>query len=213
MTAPAAKRLSYADYLALEAETHRKHEFDSGVVTMMVGGSRDHSLIAANLTRLLGNSLIGRPCRTFQSDHKIWIGLFDCAFYPDASVVCGPTIPAAHDPIATTNPSLVGEVLSPGTRGRDVTTKLIRYKSLPSVKHVVFIDSEAVLVMCHSREADGTWRATELFELPDHLTLHLHGDLDLHLADLYAGAEFLEVAPDAADAPDSNGPLSHEHPA
>ena len=48
----------------------------------------------------------------------------DTDYEPDAVVNCGPPIP--DDAVAATNPVIVVEVLSPGTRGIDTGAKLVR---------------------------------------------------------------------------------------
>lgn len=186
----------YAGYLAVEAETGRKHEFESGVLVGMVGGSHDHARITARLVRALGNALDGSPCDTFSSDLKVWAGAVDSAFYPDVTVICGPSVRADHDPHATTSPSLVAEVLSPSTRGRDASVKLVAYKAIPTVRHIVLVDSERVLVMVHSRTEDGRWLVTDHVSLDDAITLALHGPVAVSLRELYDGVEFLADAVD-----------------
>jgi hypothetical protein len=73
MTAVAAARLSYADYLQLEAESGGKHEFWSGEVWAMGGGSLDHALIATAAAALLRAAIGPRTCRVLNSDWKLWL--------------------------------------------------------------------------------------------------------------------------------------------
>jgi hypothetical protein len=73
MTAVAAARLSYADYLQLEAESGGKHEFWSGEVWAMGGGSPDHARIALAVAGELHAALKRGPCRSFSSDLKLWL--------------------------------------------------------------------------------------------------------------------------------------------
>jgi len=188
-TAP-VRRTTYSEYLALEAETGRKHEFDSGVVTMMGGGSPDHALLAMTFGRLLGNALAGGPCRPYSSDLKVWNADLDQAVYPDVTVICGPVVPAVHDRLAVVNPSLVAEVLSHSTRGRDALVKAPAYRAMPSVQEVLLIDSEAVFVQHFRRGEDGKWVLTETSDLHAWLELHA-GGARLSVAELYAGTGLL----------------------
>ena len=153
-TAP-VRRTTYSEYLALEAETGRKHEFDSGVVTMMGGGSPDHALLAMTFGRLLGNALAGGPCRPYSSDLKVWNADLDQAVYPDVTVICGPVVPAVHDRLAVVNPSLVAEVLSHSTRGRDALVKAPAYRAMPSVQ-----DNPSTLQLNRLTSASGLSRQT-----------------------------------------------------
>jgi Uma2 family endonuclease len=50
-------RYTYADYAALELESSTKHEFLDGEIYAMAGGSEDHSALAAQVLRALGNAI------------------------------------------------------------------------------------------------------------------------------------------------------------
>lgn len=50
-------RYTYADYVALEATSSSKHEFLDGEIYAMAGGSEEHSALAAEMLRALGNLL------------------------------------------------------------------------------------------------------------------------------------------------------------
>lgn len=49
MGAVAERRVSYADYLALEARSEGRHEFVGGAVLAMAGGTIEHGRIIARL--------------------------------------------------------------------------------------------------------------------------------------------------------------------
>ena len=48
------------EYLAAERTSEVKHEYFAGEIFAMVGASRRHNLIAANIIRVLGNQLLDR---------------------------------------------------------------------------------------------------------------------------------------------------------
>lgn len=56
----------------------------------MSGGTGDQSLIGTNVTRELGNALMGKDCLVYGSDLKIRIDAADAGGYPDGMVICGP---------------------------------------------------------------------------------------------------------------------------
>ncbi|MBK6696347.1 MAG: Uma2 family endonuclease [Myxococcales bacterium] len=56
-------RYTYADYVALERESPTKHEFLDGEIYAMAGGSEEHSALAAEVLRVLGNAVGEKPCR------------------------------------------------------------------------------------------------------------------------------------------------------
>jgi Putative restriction endonuclease len=98
----------------------RKLEMAGGRLVMMAGGSNPHATIATNTLAALHTRLRGGPCRPYNSDFMVQLGLQD-RFYPDASVACGET----RD--YTDHPVLVVEVLSPTTRRFDLQVKLPAY--------------------------------------------------------------------------------------
>ena len=52
-------RLDETEYLHLERQAEFRSEFFDGEMFAMAGGTREHSLIGANLVRELGNHLMG----------------------------------------------------------------------------------------------------------------------------------------------------------
>lgn len=186
-------RIPYEDYLQIERETGIKHEYLEGRIAAMAGGSADHALIALNLGSLLRVALRGGPCRPFPSDWKIWMGEAQRAAYPDLSVICGPIVRPAHDPNSATNPTLVAEVLSPGTEDLDRGSKARDYRSLPTLQVLLFIDSRRVRVESLTRNPDDTWTLRDhgpggKIELPSL-------DTSLEVDALYEDVEFDKAPP------------------
>jgi len=112
------RRTSCADYLAVEQSSERRHEFIDGIIVAMVGGSDEHNAIAGRFARLLGNRETGN-CRYYTPDQRFWIASRMRGRYGDGSIICGGPEHLAHDAQATTNPTLVLEVLSPSSEGDD----------------------------------------------------------------------------------------------
>ena len=57
----ARSRFTFPEYVALEETSPIRHEYLDGVVYALAGASPDHAAVAANVIRLLGNALEGRP--------------------------------------------------------------------------------------------------------------------------------------------------------
>jgi Uma2 family endonuclease len=77
----------------------------------------------------------------------------DTDYEPDAVVNCGPPLP--DDAVAATNPVIVVEVLSPGTRGIDTGAKLDGYFRVPSIVHYLIVLTARRGVIHHRRAHDG----------------------------------------------------------
>ena len=85
-----ARRLhhSYQDYLGALEVSGVKLEYCDGEIYAMAGGTPAHADLAASVTRLLGNALLGR-CRVSSSDLKVRIDATDLTTFPDGTVVSG----------------------------------------------------------------------------------------------------------------------------
>ena len=160
MSAAPKQRLSYADYLAIEAVSEERHEFHDGELFAMSGGTPGHAQLIQQVSFLLGASLQGKPCRPQSSAQRILLPGGRAA-YPDATVVCPPLERPPEDPDAITNPSVVVEVLSPSTEAFDRGAKFGFYRLVPSLRHVVFVRQDAWRIEHFRRMDDGSWRLTE----------------------------------------------------
>jgi Uma2 family endonuclease len=102
---------SFADYLALERDSEIKHEFDSGEILAMAGGTARHSALAAKIIIALGTSPV-RGCTVFQSDIRVRIAATGRATYLDVSMVRGPIEYDSDDATRTTitNPVLLPRI-------------------------------------------------------------------------------------------------------
>jgi Uma2 family endonuclease len=178
-----SQRASYADYLAAEQDSEHRHEFIDGVIVAMAGGSDEHNAIAGRLAKLLGNRETG-TCRYYTPDQRFWIASRARGRYSDGSIICGAPNHPAHDAQATTNPTVVIEVLSPSSGGDDDGDKRTDFQSLASVEAYVLVAQDQRRVKVYHR-AGGDWRIAtyrdgDSFELPTLST-------SIPVGDVYSG--------------------------
>src|SRR5947207_9150604 len=118
-------RYTYADYVALELRSPTKHEFLDGEIYAMAGGSEEHSALAAEVLRVLGNAMGDRPCRVHTSDLRIYVEAVGLSRFPGGAVVCGPLQQPGPSPDATAlNPAVLLEVTSASSEEYDTGAKL-----------------------------------------------------------------------------------------
>jgi len=190
MGEPALRTYTYAEYLELEeASLDVKHEWEDGVILPMAGGTRDHSLLAANLMVQFGVALRGRPCRAYTSDARMRVPATGLATYPDLTVVCGQAAPHPEDKDAITNPVLLVEVLSESTEQRDRGRKLAHYETIESLRHYLLVSQDQVRIEHFQRAEAGSWRFKSYgsggrIPLPDL-------DVVIDVDELYAETELL----------------------
>lgn len=161
--------LSPDGYLAWEAQQPTRHEYLAGEVFAMTGTSLDHNRLALGLAARLLAHLQGSPCQVFMADVKVQIEAADAFFYPDLAVTCAPEDLRERQLIRA--PVLIVEVLSPSTAGYDAGAKFAAYRTLPSLREYVLIDSERPRVDVFRRDASDHWvlwpyAAGDTVELP-----------------------------------------------
>lgn len=164
MGEPALKRerFTYAEYLELEADSPARHIFWDGEVFAMAGGSIQHNTLESNVHGLLFAALRGQPCRPFTGNCRLRALNSERAVFADVVVVCGPVITHPADGTATTNPTVVVEVLSKSTEAFDRGDKFVYYRSFPTLRSVLFLSQREVRVERYVRGLDDDWRLRDL---------------------------------------------------
>ncbi len=150
-------RATYADYLAAEQGSERRHEFFDGVIVAMAGGSDEHNAIASRFAGLFVVR-VRRGCRSYTPDQRFWTAATTRGRYSDGSIICGKPEHPPHDAQATTNPSVIVEVLSPSSAGDD-GDKRRDFQSLASLQAYVLVAQDARWVKVYRRTERGEWRA------------------------------------------------------
>ena len=151
-------RYTYAEYVALERESPTKHEFLDGEIYAMAGGSEEHSALAAEVIRALGNALGDRPCRVHTSDLRIYVEAVGLATFPDGAVVCGALEQHEPSPQATAlNPLVLVEVTSDSSEEYDTSGKLEAYRTIPSLRDYVVVSHRERRITVHHRDDRGEW--------------------------------------------------------
>lgn len=180
--------VSVNDYLAGEEVSQTKHEYLGGTVHAMAGATIRHNDIAGNCFASLHASLRGKPCRPYNSDTKIRIEFSDHTrfYYPDAMVVCQSNPESDH---FQNQPVVIVEVLSESTRRTDLGEKRDAYLTIPSLKVLLFVETDSVSVTLHRRVPEGGFTIERHSGLDAVIPLP-EIDATLALADLYERVEF-----------------------
>jgi Uma2 family endonuclease len=107
----------------------------------------------------------------------------DNDFEHDAILRCGDALPS--DAVAVPDPLAVVEVLSPSTRGDDLTPKFVAYFRVPSVQHYLVLEADLPRVLHHGRQDDGQSIGTRVIT-SGAITLDPPG-ITIMIDDIYAG--------------------------
>ncbi len=139
MEARELKRMSVAEYVALDRSEERRFEYANGEAFAMAGASLRHNAIVFNIAHALHTKLAAGPCRVWPDGQKIETTATRAFHYPDASVVCGrPTI-SDDDENAITNPVVLVEVLSDSTSDYDRGGKFDHYRTILGLRDYVLV--------------------------------------------------------------------------
>jgi len=185
-----ARRMAAEEYLAWHRDETERYEYVDGTprlkfVTwdgprMMVGATQAHIRLTGNAFALLREPLRGHRCRAAAADGKVVTPAGNYR-YPDVAVDCGPYDPKAS---VLSEPVIVVEIWSKSTHWLDTTRKLEDYKSIASIRHILFLSQDEVRGQLWTREAD--WQLAELAGMEAQASLSALG-LTLSFATLYEG--------------------------
>ena len=159
---------------------NEKYELVNGQPVLMAGASIAHDTIVANAIRVIGNKLLGKPCRPRTADIALRIS-DDQVRYPDLSIDCGKPSNTARE---AAEPVLVIEVASKSTSMFDAVSKLEEYKSLASMKYILLVAAEKPNVRFYFRDEQGAWNNQVLIGKDSVVDMPLIG-LTMTLGELY----------------------------
>lgn len=143
------------DYLAWEVTQAERHDYLDGEVFAMAGAEDRHVTVCLNVAMALRQHLRGTPCRTFMADMKLQAEADHSYFYPDVLVTCSAA--DAESRQLKREPTLIVEVLSPGTEAYDRGEKFRRYRQIPTLREYALVDIDRRQVDVFRQQPDGLW--------------------------------------------------------
>lgn len=171
--------------LLADAPDDERWELIAGrVVRMMVGARWEHNRIVLNLAAGLTVRFRakGSPCRTLTETFRLKEAGLRSSLLPDVIVYCKPLQPGAA---FLSDPVVLVEVMSEGTKRRDREEKWAVYRELPSLMHYVLVERDQAYVETFDRIGD-TWGGFRIAEgLAAALRLPTIG-VEVPLAEIYA---------------------------
>lgn len=187
-TAP-QRRLTEAEYLAIEREAETKSEFYDGEMFAMAGARRNHNLIATNIGGELRDQLREGPCEVYVGDMRVKVAKTGLYTYPDVVVACGEPRFLDDEDDTLLNPTLIVEVLSESTARYVRNLKSRLYRKLPSLRQYLIVEQEEALVEVYSRSPNGDWSLKDASKLTQSVALKSI-KCKLSLADIYEKVKF-----------------------
>lgn len=176
--------LTPEEYLAIERKSEIKHEYFAGEMFAMVGASKRHNLITANIIRVLGNQLLNRPCNVYPSDMRVKVSATGKYTYPDVVVACDEEQYDDAQEDTLLNPVVIIEVLSESTEAYDRGKKFEQYQYIESLTEYLLVAQELYRIEQYVRQSNREWRYSEYHTAEDVVKLGVIG-CELALTDVY----------------------------
>ena len=159
--------LTPEEYLAIERKAEIKHEYFAGEMFAMVGASKRHNLITANIIRVLGNQLLERPCNVYPSDMRVKVNATGKYTYPDVVVACAVEKFDDAENDTLLNPVVIIEVLSESTEAYDRGKKFEQYQNIESLTEYLLIAQDPYRIEQYVRQNNREWRYSEYHNSED----------------------------------------------
>jgi len=182
-------RLDEAEYLRLERQADYRSEFFDGEMIAMAGGTRQHSLIGANVVGEMRAQLTATNCVTYNSELKVKIEATGLFVYPDVSIVCGEQRFLDQEQDVLLNPTMIVEVLSDSTEAYDRGKKFEHYRQIPSLRAYLLVSQKEPIVEMFYLHSTGEWSLKEAAGMNGKLELPAFG-IVVRLAEVYARVQF-----------------------
>jgi Uma2 family endonuclease len=176
--------LTPEEYLAAERKAETRSEYFAGEVFAMVGASKRHNLIAANIIRVLGNQLLERACNVYPSDMRVKVSATGKYTYPDVVVACEPELFDDAENDTLLNPVVIIEVLSASTEAYDRGKKFEQYQQIASLTEYILVAQEPYRIEQYVRQSDKEWRYSEYHDAGDVIKIGFIG-CEIALNDAY----------------------------
>ncbi|MCC6459195.1 MAG: Uma2 family endonuclease [Saprospiraceae bacterium] len=157
----------------MSVAAYRADYFDHEIIAAMSYETEDHSNLTTELSFILKKIFpkTNPHFKVHNSNRPLCIpGCDHAVFNPDGSVVAQPAQLYEYRPgmNAELTPVLLFEVLSKNTRSYDLGDKLPCYKKIPTLRQILYVDTQNIEVTVFERlEATGQWLETSLKSLDD----------------------------------------------
>ena len=174
------------DFEELLADKPRDEKWEligGRVVKMMTGAPWEHNYVVTNLASGLQSRLreAGSPCRTLTESFRLKEAAIKSSLLPDIIVHCSPLPPGAS---SLHNPTLLVEVMSDGSIGRDRVEKWRVYQKLPSLQHYDLGERDKAVIEVFDRAGE-VWFKERMIEGLDAVLELSALDLAIPLAEIY----------------------------
>ncbi len=174
--------LTVEEYIQLELQSERRHEFINGQLIEMPGEKDINNEIALYICAWLLQQLKPKGFQIYINDIKVSTADKTKYYYPD--VFATKELRSENNQYIKYEPELIVEVISPSTHIIDRVDKYIAYTEIPSLKYYLIVEPETVYATLFSKNAEDKWEAISYVQKGDTILLPLL-DIALPLGEVY----------------------------
>lgn len=160
------KYYTVEEYFQHEEESESRSVFFEGELFPVAATTKRHNKIVTNLVRTFIPFFEERDCAVFAENVKVEAIENRYYPYPDIILTCDPNDDA--DNLVVKKPTLLIEVLSPGTESDDRSFKWLRYRKIPSLRYYLLVSQSEILVEMFSRNDNNSlWLFQDFTDIQD----------------------------------------------
>ncbi len=184
------RRISYQDYLALVDSSDQRYELIDGEVYLMASPSFNHQVVVNELAGHFYNYFKGKTCRSLTAPLDVKLCGYALKFEEDPNVVQPDILVVCDEEKVNEDnkyegiPTLIVEVLSPSTMGKDKITKLNLYMKSGVLEYWI-VDLERKTITQYSFNAERDLKDVHTFKEGNFIeSTHFEG-LKIPLGDIF----------------------------
>lgn len=155
------RKITYEEYMELVNSSDQRFELINGDIYLLASPSFIHQVVVNEISWQFNNYFRKKPCRSLTAPLDIRLFGFATKFEEDPNVVQPDLVVVCDEDKVDKKgkyigiPTLIIEVLSPSTKGKDMTAKLELYKkSGVSEYWIVDLEKKRILQYCFTEERD-----------------------------------------------------------
>lgn len=185
------RRISYEEYTAITNSSDQRYELIDGEIYLMASPSFQHQVVVNEIAWHFNNYFRKHPCKSLTAPLDVRLFGYATKFeedpnvvQPDVIVICdlNKIIDNKYEGI----PTLIVEVLSPSTKGKDLAAKLHLYMK-SGVAEYWIVNLESRNIVQYSFTTDRDIDSLTILMEADMIKSAVFGDLQIALEDLFTG--------------------------
>lgn len=162
-------------------ESQTCFELEEGILIEMPQGSARHQEIITMIASVIAMFVLGKKLGKVWSEITVYLP-GQTYYVPDISFVAAENLDKVNESGIEGAPDLVVEVLSPATRGRDQSTKLLTYQEA-GVPYTWIVDPDGLVIQEFGNSAEG-YILTQAVSAGETFSPKIFPELSFNLAEL-----------------------------